>query len=69
MYSHWQFRAEWVLERDSCALLNVESAKLGIIVVLVTEIVLFIIMLSGLLRMHIISSGKFPVRHFLWKQV
>ena len=50
-------------------MLDIQSTKLGVIVALVTDVVLFLIMLSGLLRLGVHGSGTFVLGRFLWKQV
>lgn len=67
--SHSQIRADWSPEQDSCTMLNIESTKLGVTVALVTDVVLFLIMLYGLLRLGIHGGGTFILGRFLWKQV
>jgi hypothetical protein len=51
--------------------LNFESTKLATIGVLITDVVLFLIMLIGLLRLRLASEagGAFALGRFLWKQV
>jgi hypothetical protein len=46
-----------------------ESSKPAIIGVLVTDIVLLLTMLIGLLRMRLKAGGAFGLARILWKQV
>lgn len=50
-------------------MLNIESTKLGVLVALVTDVVLFLIMLYGLLRLGMNGGRTFILGQFLWKQV
>jgi hypothetical protein len=49
--------------------LNPESSKLNITVLLVTDIVLLLTMLVGLLRLRSDGIGTFGIGQLLWKQV
>jgi len=49
--------------------LNTEENKPNIIVTLVTDIVLLLIVLIGLLRLLRNSGGSFSLGRLLWKQV
>jgi hypothetical protein len=64
---HSQFGAQWVLEKDACAMPNIESAKLGIMVAPFTDIVLFLIMLFGFLRLRTHCRGTSTLGNSLWK--
>lgn len=64
-----RLRAAWVLERRMCAILNIESSKLNIIVALITDITLLLIMLVGLLGLRRYGVGTFGLGRLLWKQV
>ncbi len=64
---HSQFSAQWVLEKDACAMPNIESAKLGIMAAPVTDIVLFLIMLLGFLRLRTHCRGTSTLGNSLWK--
>ena len=50
-------------------MLNPESNKLNIIVLFVTDIVLLLMMLVGLLRLRSDGIGTYGVGQLLWKQV
>jgi hypothetical protein len=64
-----QLRATWSDEASTCVLLNPESSKPNIISSLVTDVVLLLIMLMGLLRSGISKGGAFGVGRMLWNQV
>lgn len=49
--------------------LGVETSKPNIIITLVTDIVLLLIMLVGLLYMGLGDGGKLDIGRLLWKQV
>jgi hypothetical protein len=49
--------------------LNLKSNNLGVISILVTDVVLFLMMLIGLLRLRLEAGGAFALGRFLWKQV
>jgi len=51
-----------------CVLRNIESAKPNTIATLITDVVLLLIMLSGLYRMRLNGGGKFGLGQLLWKQ-
>jgi hypothetical protein len=48
---------------------NTESTKLNTIATLITDVILLLIMLSGLFRMRLNGGGKFGLGQLLWKQV
>ena len=48
---------------------NIETTKHAVIMSLVTDIVLLVTMLLGLLRMYLQLGGRFGLWDFLWKQV
>ena len=48
---------------------NIETTKRTVIMSLVTDIILLVSMLLGLLRMRIRLGGRFGLGDFLWKQV
>jgi hypothetical protein len=48
---------------------NSYSFKLNILVTLVTEIIFFVFMLVGLLRVRLHDGGLLKLGPFLWKQV
>ena len=59
-----QIRVAWVPEQSACRVLNTESPS--VTTLFVTDVVLLVIMLVGLLRLrlHIFGLGE-----LLWKQV
>ena len=52
-----------------CIVLNSESSKLYVVVLAVTDIILLLIVLIGLLRLRRDGSGTFGIGRLLWKQV
>ena len=56
-------------EQEGCIVVNTESTKLNIIVTLVTDVILLLIMLVGLLRIRRYGCGKFGLGYLMWKQV
>jgi hypothetical protein len=64
-----QLRATWSDEKRTCVLLNAETSKPNIISSLVTDVVLLLIMLMGLLRSRIGSTGAYGVGRILRNQV
>ena len=50
-------------------MLNVESSKLAVIVLPVTDLVLLLIMFVGLLNLHYKGCGMAGLASLLWKQV
>lgn len=62
-----QLRAVWAPTQGVCAVLNVESSKNNIIVTLVTDVVLLITMLVGLLRLRQHGS-MLGLGRLLWRQ-
>ena len=64
-----QLRATWSVEKDTCILLNAETSKPNIISSLVTDIVLLLIMLKGLLRSRIGGGSAYGVGRILRNQV
>jgi hypothetical protein len=48
---------------------NMESEKLAVVIMLVTDIVLVLTMLLGLLRWNRRGGGMFELGRLLWKQV
>jgi hypothetical protein len=66
---HLQLRSEWEPTLRECIVLNSESSKLYIIIVVFTDIVLLITMLVGLFRWRRDGGVRFGIGGFLWKQV
>jgi hypothetical protein len=55
--------------QECCVLHDTESNKPNIIVTLITDIILLLIMLIGLLRLRHYGVGTFGLGQLLWKQV
>jgi len=58
----------WDLAQERCVVHNTESNKPNIIVTLITDIILLLIMLVGLLRIRRQGGGTFGLGQLLWKQ-
>ena len=52
---------------NSCVITNVDTSKISVVSLFVTDILLLLIMLAGLLRHR--KSGSLELGRFLWKQV
>jgi hypothetical protein len=48
---------------------NSDVTKLNVIVTFVTDIILLLMMLAGLLRLRMGGGGMLDLGRFLWKQV
>ena len=66
---HQQIRAEWVPAVRACGMTNVEACRDLSINQLVTDVILLLIMLAGLMRLRRGTGGSFYLRQLLWKQV
>jgi hypothetical protein len=64
-----QLRSTWVDLAGTCILINPEITKPSIISSLVTDVVLLLIMLMGLLHSRMRKGGAFGVGRMLWNQV
>ena len=65
-----QTRAVWVPVSATCAITNIEtSGKPTAISLAVTDVVLLLIMLAGMLSIRRRSSGSLELWRFLWTQV
>jgi len=53
----------------TCIVTNIEDSKLGLLVTIVTDIVLLLIMVVGLLYLHRYGDGRFGLAGLLRKQV
>ncbi|KAI0255671.1 hypothetical protein BJV78DRAFT_692975 [Lactifluus subvellereus] len=62
-----RLHSSWVSAQNTCVVLNTESSKPNIIVTLVTDIVLLLIMLAGLLRIRCYGGGKSSLWSLLLK--
>jgi len=61
-------RSDWADFLPGCIVFNSHSAKLNIIVSLITDILLLLIVLVGLLRLHSDGLGTYGIGRLLWKQ-
>jgi len=66
---HLQLRSKWDVFLAQCIVTNSESSKLNIIVLLITDIVLLLIVLIGLLHTRHHGDSTFGIKRLLWKQV
>jgi len=62
-------RSAWDPVLQDCIVLNTEKNKPSIIATLITDIVLLLIVLIGLLPLLHDSGGSFALGRLLWKQV
>jgi len=62
-----QVRSARVPANPGCTL-NILSTRLALITTLITDIILLLIMLVGLLRLGFHESGVFGLGHFMWRQ-
>ncbi|KAH9956517.1 hypothetical protein BC827DRAFT_1385966 [Russula dissimulans] len=67
-YIYAQIRSAYLETMNICMVTNVQSLKLNIIVTLVSDILLLLIMLIGLLRLRYHEHGAFSMGRLLWKQ-
>ncbi|KAF8481575.1 hypothetical protein DFH94DRAFT_400751 [Russula ochroleuca] len=63
-----RLRSVWVPAQKQCVVYDTESNKPNIIVTLITDIILLLIMLVGLLRLRRYGDGTFGLARLLWKQ-
>ncbi|KAH9984315.1 hypothetical protein BJV74DRAFT_586937 [Russula compacta] len=61
-------RSAWDPAQGECVAFSIESSKPNIIVTLITDIILLLTMLIGLLRLRIQSGDVFGIASLLWKQ-
>ena len=64
-----QLRAKRLPQQENCMVPNSESGKLNIIVTLITDVILLLLMLVGLLRIRRYGGGTSCLAHLMWKQV
>ena len=64
-----QLRSDWDVALVQCIVLNSDSSKLNIIVLLITDSVLLLTVLVGLLRLRGDGVGTSSLGRLLWKQV
>ncbi|KAI0281972.1 hypothetical protein BGY98DRAFT_156449 [Russula aff. rugulosa BPL654] len=67
IYGTAAIRCVWSDENHSCVLLNPQSNKLNVVVSLVSDTLLLLIMLVGLLRLRF-QATKFGLGRILWNQ-
>lgn len=63
-----QIHATWEPTQSVCAVVNTEVTKKTILAVLVSDVVLLLTMLAGLLRQRVYGT-MFALGKFLWRQV
>jgi len=63
-----RLRASWVPSQGTCMSHNVQSNKPTSIATLVSDVILLLIMLVGLLRMRIYGGGTLHLGRLLWTQ-
>ncbi|KAH9037441.1 hypothetical protein EDB85DRAFT_2273360 [Lactarius pseudohatsudake] len=63
-----KLRATWVPVPGVCAVLNIESSKNTVIVTLVTDVILCLTMLVGLLRLRQNGTTMVALWNFFWRQ-
>jgi len=68
VYGTTQIRSEWEPLSLSCGQSNIESNKLVITALPVTDLALLLIMLIGLFRIRHRGGGRFVLGQLLWKQ-
>jgi hypothetical protein len=54
---------------DTCLVLNMQIGKINLVATLATDIILILIMSTGLLHMGFHKRSAFGLGHLLWKQV
>jgi hypothetical protein len=65
---HEQLHIVWDPVVKSCAITNIQVCEISLVSCFVTDTILLLIMLVGLLRVRRRGSS-FELWHFLWKQV
>jgi len=63
-----RIRSSWNPALDTCLLRNVQTIKLSFISTLITDIVLLLVMLIGLLRLRLDGGGMLSMGRVLWTQ-
>jgi hypothetical protein len=64
-----QIQSDWEPIHRGCVVLSSESNKVNIIVLVITDIVLLLTLLIGLLHWRGDGSSTFGIGRLLWKQV
>ena len=62
-------RSRWVPAEGLCVSSNILSTKLNTITTLITDLLLLLIMLVGLLRLGLYESGVSGLGRLMWRQV
>jgi len=63
-----RLRATYVPKQQSCMIRDTERSKLNIIATLITDVILLVIMLIGLIRSRHYGGDTFGLGQLLWKQ-
>jgi len=63
-----RFRTAWAPAQLACVPVDTQTGLLNLIVIPITDVVLLLIMLFGLLRLRRAGGGKVGLPHLLWKQ-
>jgi hypothetical protein len=66
---HEQVRSQWDPVAKSCVTINIDICKIAMISTFVTDTILLLMMLAGLLQLRRRSGGSYELWHLLWKQV
>jgi hypothetical protein len=66
---HEQVRSVWNPLVKICQVVDVRACELSMVSCLVTDTILLLIMLAGLLRLRHRGGGSYELWHLLWKQV
>jgi hypothetical protein len=66
---HPQIRATWISVAEACAITNIETSTASFIALFVTDFLLLVIMLAGLLRLRRRGGDTFELGRLLWRQV
>ena len=66
---HLQVRSSWIPESSRCSLPNAKSNTATFVSMFITDFVLLVVMLFGLLRLQRRGSGTFGLGRLLWRQV
>ena len=69
MDSSLQIRETWSPVGDICTPVNMNVIQLNVLVTLITDIVLLLTMLIGLLSKHLYERSTYGLGRLLWKQV
>ena len=56
-------------ELATCTIIDIHSTKLNLITMLISDIVLLLIMLIGLLRLGFYESSAYGLGKLMWRQV